>query len=120
MRTLEINKQEIKYASYVNKTEIIDEYDNPTGQYILNYANPVAVRVSVSAATGIVSRNPFGDLEDYDKVIMHSNMTLPITESTRLWVDSLDTTKPHDYIVRKVARSMNGVSLAISKVNVSV
>jgi hypothetical protein len=43
-----------------------------------------------------------------------------------MWVDTLphlnedgSTDTPHDYIVKKVARSLNGVSIAISKVRVN-
>ena len=58
----------------------------------------------------------------------------PIDEYTVLWVDTVpqvdedgalvtneenEVITPHDYIVKKVARSLNSVSIAISKVNVS-
>ena len=58
----------------------------------------------------------------------------PIDEYTILWIDSVpevdgngelavnkkgDVLTPHDYIVKKVARSLNSVSVAISKVKVS-
>ena len=58
----------------------------------------------------------------------------PIDEYTVLWIDTVpqvdedgalatndenEVITPHDYIVKKVARSLNSVSIAISKVNVS-
>ena len=67
----------------------------------------------------------FGESESYDKVIVLDNLKSPINEYSILWVDTLPhlnddgtTDTPHDYIVKKVARSLNSVSIAISKVNV--
>ena len=67
----------------------------------------------------------FGGDESYDKVIVTENLSLPIDEYSRLWVDTMPTLKqdgstntPHDYIVRKVAKSLNSVSYGITKVKV--
>jgi hypothetical protein len=67
----------------------------------------------------------FGESESYDKVIVLDNPNTPIDEYAILWVDTLPhlntdgtTDTPHDYIVKKVARSLNNVSIAIRKVNV--
>ena len=46
-------------------------------------------------------------------------MDIPIDENSILWVDQLDTTEDHDYIVKRVAKSLNVVSIAIAKVDVS-
>ena len=45
-------------------------------------------------------------------------MDCPIDEHTILWVDTLDTEKPHDYEVVSVARGLNSISYAIRKVSV--
>ena len=65
----------------------------------------------------------FGESESYDKVIVLDNPNTPIDEYSTLWVDTLpllnedgSTETPHDYVVKKVARSLNSVSIAISKV----
>jgi len=62
------------------------------------------------------------------------NNAPPIDEYTILWIDTVpqvdengalvvngdgDVLTPHDYIVKKIARSLNSVSVAISKVKVS-
>lgn len=54
------------------------------------------------------------------------NAKSPITESSVMWIDSLpvmaedgSTQTPHDYIVKRVAPSLNSVSIAVSKVNVN-
>jgi hypothetical protein len=119
MRSLERNKQIIYYALYEGKEPVLDEYGNETGEYEILYSSPIVLRINVSAARGESSTRPFGDIEKYDKVLMTDDLNVPISETSILWIDSLDTEKPHDYIVKKVAKSLNSVSIAVSKVNVS-
>ena len=81
---------------------------------------------NISAAKGETQTRQFGENEIYDKVIVMDENAPPINEYSILWVDSTPTIKedgttetPHDYIVKKVAKSLNVVSVAISKVNVT-
>lgn len=113
------------YSKVVSKEEILDEYGNKTGEYKVIYSNPVKCKANISAAQGEVQSRQFGDSESYDKVIVLNNVDIPIDEYSILWVDTLPTIQPdgttgtpHDYIVKKVARSLNSVSIAIRKVNV--
>jgi hypothetical protein len=117
------NKSKFYYASYIGEAEIIDEYENKTGEYEVSYSKPIKTLGNVSAAQGEVQNRQFGESESYDKVIVLGDRNAPIDEHSILWVDTLphlnadgSTDTPHDYIVRKVARSLNGVSIAISKV----
>lgn len=119
LRTLERNKQVIYYALFDGKEPVIDEYGNQTGEYEILYTPPTLLKINVSAARGEYSTRQFGDTENYDKVLMTDDLNVPITETSILWIDALDTTKPHDYIVKKVAKSLNSVSIAVSKVSVS-
>lgn len=119
LRTLERNKQVIYYALYEDKKPVLDEYGNETGEYEILYTPPTLLKINVSAARGEYSTRQFGDTENYDKVLMTDDLSVPITETSILWIDSLDTEKPHDYIVKKVAKSLNSVSIAVSKVSVS-
>lgn len=119
LRTLERNKQVIYYALFDGKKPVIDEYGNQTGEYEILYTPPTLLKINVSAARGEYSTRQFGDTEKYDKVLVTDDLNVPITETSILWIDSLDTTKPHDYIVKKVAKSLNSVSIAVSKVSVS-
>ena len=119
MRLLERNKQCIYYAIYKGKQPIEDEYGNPTGEYEVSYSLPVLCKLSVSSARGEYSTRQFGEMENYDKILITDNMNLPISETSILWIDSLDTTKPHDYIVKKVAKSLNTISYAVTKVKLS-
>jgi hypothetical protein len=119
LRTLERNKQVIYYALFDGKEPVIDEYGNQTGEYEILYTPPTLLKINVSAARGEYSTRQFGDTENYDKVLMTDDLSVPIIETSILWIDSLDTEKPHDYIVKKVAKSLNSVSIAVSKVSVS-
>lgn len=119
MRTLERNKQTIYYALYEGKKPLTDDYGNPTGEYEVLYSKPVPLKINVSAARGEYSTRQFGEMENYEKILVTDDTNLPISETSILWIDSLETTKPHDYIVKKVAKSLNSVSYAVSKVSVS-
>ena len=92
------------------------------------------VYANISAAKGETQTRQFGENESYDKVIVMDGDAPPIDEYAVLWVDRIpqlddngdlavnekgEVITPHDYIVKKVAKSLNVVSLAISKVSVS-
>ena len=120
------NKRKFYYASYIDTNERIDEYGNFTGEYDVIYGNTIEVKGNISSATGETQVRQFGESESYDKVIVLDNPNTPINEYSILWVDTLPhlnedgtTETPHDYIVKRVAGSLNSVSIAISKVKVN-
>ena len=126
MRALHRNKIRIFYANYRSKTQCKDEYGNLTGEYDISYDNPVEIMANVSAARGEATTRQFGDDERYDRVIVLDDPSSPITTTSILWIDTLpeiakdgSTETPHDYIVKQVATSLNSVSIAVSKVNVT-
>jgi len=41
MRFSERNRQPVWYSTFVSKTEIVDEYENATGEYKITYSAPV-------------------------------------------------------------------------------
>lgn len=125
MRSLIRNNSVFYYAKYENNNEIIDEYGNATGQYEITYSNPIKVSGNISAAQGEMQSRQFGESESYDKVIVLDDRNIPMDEYSILWVDTLPelnedgtTETAHDYVVKQIARSLNSVSIAISKVNV--
>ena len=123
--TMRKNKSKFYYASYIGKTEIIDEYGNSTGEYKILYSNLNECSANISAAQGEIKIRQFGESESYDKVIVLDDINAPTDEHSILWVDTLpllnadgSTTTPHDDVVNRVAKSLNGLSIAIRKVNV--
>ena len=124
MKCLARNKQTFYYSLYVNKTEIIDEYGNGSGEYEIQYTTPTECKANISPAQGETETRQFGNDVKYDKVIVIDNSRIEIDEHSILWIDRLpnlpteDNTIPHDYVVRGIARSLNSVSLAVEKVEV--
>ena len=125
MRTLQRNKIRIFYATYRNKVPILNEQGKRTGEYKVEYNNPIAIEANVSAARGEATTRLFGYDERYDRVIVLDDPTFPIATTSILWIDTVpeiaedgSTETPHDYIVKQVATSLNSVSIAASKVTV--
>lgn len=134
MRCMNRNKVKFFYSLYEGREPITDEYGNVTGEYDVKHGNPTEGYANISAAKGETQTRQFGESETYDKVIVMDNEAPPIDEYSVLWVDTEpqlnedgslavdekgNVITPHDYIVKKVAKSLNNVSIAISKVNVS-
>lgn len=117
MRNLRRNCQKIYYSLYLGNEMKVDSNGNKTGTYIAKYSDPIACYVSVSPSQGSSGIMDFGSFSDYDKA-MTTTEDLPIKELTRLWVEDLDTSKPHDYEVVKVAKGLEQHRYAIRKVTV--
>ena len=120
MRIMERNKQSFWYLLYDRKVPVTDEDGNETGEETVVYKPAVPFRANVSAATGASQVEQFGNLAGYDKVIV----TCPVDENTVLFLDKEpvydEDGKPlYDYMVRRVAKSLNSVSIAVTKVSVS-
>lgn len=142
MRAMEINKRDFYYCLFEGKEEIRDINGYATGEYILTYAPPERFRANVSPAAGQSSIEQFGNLDNYDKSIVTDWLDCPISESSVLFIDkepefteivtyeedpeapgtyieAVRTVPTPDYIVRRVAKSINSVSIAVQKVSTS-
>ena len=166
MRCLKRNKRQIWYCLYKRTDTVTDTYGNEVGSHVV-YEQPVEMWANISQATGRSVNEQFGNLENYDKVIVTTDMDCPIDENTVLFVDKAveyvdrdepeeetpvsenteeteetsaetgnEETEPsedpeptppppytgdplYDYIVVRVSKSLNGISIAIRKVDVS-
>ena len=124
MKTLKRNQTSFWYLLYDRKEPIKDEYGNESGETKVVYQAAVAAQANISAATGSAQVEQFGNYAGYDKVIVTDDLSCPIDENSVLFIDKEpeydeDGTPLYDYIVRRVARSLNSVSYAVSKVSVS-
>lgn len=134
MRCMNRNKVEFYYALYEGKVLHKNEKGQRTGEYDLIYSNPVSSRANISAAKGETQTRQFGEDESYDKVLVMDSNAAPIDEYSVLWVDTMpqlnadgslktdekgETVTPYDYVVKKVAKSLNVTAVAIRKVTVS-
>lgn len=138
MRCLKRNMTPFWYCLYSSASAMTDEYGNDTGEPDITYQNAVQMCANISSATGQAQTEMFGNLDSYDKVIVTDDLSCPIDEHTVLFVDKepeypvitpsvsastsevqYDTAHPkYDYIVKRVAKSLNSVSIAVRKVDV--
>lgn len=133
MRTLVRNQSAFFYSLYEGKTSILDEYGNETSEYEIFYGNPKKAKGNISAAKGEMEIRQFGENADYDKVIVIGTLS-EIDEHSVLWIDTVpkvnedgslkkddtgEVVTPYDYVVKKVAKSLNSISIAVKKVQVS-
>ena len=124
MKLMNRNLSTVYSCQYDSEQPQLDGDGYETGEKQVFYKRPVRLKCSVSPATGYAQVNMFGNLDSYDKVLITDDMRCPIDENTVLFIDK----KPEfndegvpifDYTVRRVAKSQNCISYAISKVKVS-
>ena len=126
MKCLKRNRIKVYYALYHGKDPVFDENGHRTGEYRIVYTRPKALFANVSAIKGESQTMQFGANIEYDRVMLLDEDSPRLDEHSVLWVDvdpelSEDGTAPipPDYIIKRVARSLNHVSVSISKVNTS-
>lgn len=124
MKVMERNKRTLWYCLYDRKEPLIDEDGNETGEEQIVYKPAQSLGANISAASGSSQVEQFGNLAGYDKVIVLDDTSCHIDENTVLFIDKEpeydDDGKPlYDYMVKRVAKSLNSVSIAATKVSVS-
>lgn len=121
MRIMERNKTPFHYALYLGRVPIVDENGKKTGERTPSYGTVVSMKANVSPATGYTQTELFGTTDQYDKVILTDDLSCPITENTVLFIDKSpeydsEGVPQYDYVVRRVAKSLNVLAYAVSKV----
>lgn len=123
MRLMKRNLKPVWYCLYDSKATQKDDDGYETGEDGVAYGEPVKMLCNVSPATGFAQTDVFGNLESYDKVLITDDMDCPIDENTVLFIDKepqvVDGKPKYDYTVKRVAKSLNSISYAVSKVKVS-
>ena len=122
MKLQKRNLVSIYYCLYDRMEPILDDYGNETGEQEIIYGEPVKLTCSVSTAAGTAQIQAFGNLDSYDKVLIIEDKDCPIDENAVLFIDKepdYEEGKPaYDYIVKRVAPSLNFLFCAVSKVKV--
>lgn len=118
MRDLKINQQLVCYRNYTGEVETQDNYGYYTGGRKPSYGEVKSGMFCVSPNTGTYDAEMFGNLQDYDRTMTAADITTDIDENTILWVNTSDTTKPYDHIVKKKAIWKNSVLFALKEVKV--
>lgn len=123
MKILERNKTPFWYQLFDQTKTVEDEYGNEVGSVVV-YKDAVEMKGNISSATGSAQVEQFGNFAGYDKVIVVDDMSCPIEETTVLFIDK----KPEydaegnplfDYVVKRVAKSLNVIAYAAKRVDVS-
>lgn len=116
MRTLRRNRQTIHYAVYSGVTAVTDSYGLHTGEYEPSYGEPVEAKMYVSPATRKASLEMFGINGSFDKILITDDMACPITETSIVWIDT-PVTSASNYVVVRVAKSLNHITYAVTQVD---
>lgn len=123
MKALARNKQTFYYALFEGLPDELDEYGLYTGNQIPSYTTPVEAKMNISPSYGRSALEAFGINETYDKVLVTDDMDCPIKEDSILWintpVESDGESLPNDYVVTRVARSLNSIVIGATKVDKS-
>lgn len=117
---LKINKRTFWYCLYNGQQVILDKDGRETGEKQIVYANPIKASANISDVTGWTTTEMFGNNQDYDRVIAPLPLNCPIDENSVLFIDKQPDFDErglpnYDYIVRRVAKSLNHIAIAVSK-----
>ena len=136
MRTLNKNKQKLKYANIIGDIPIYTEYTEvdgtviklETGDYEIGYSEPISFLGNIAmSSSGEAEAQEFGlSIADYNATIVMSKGVVPITEGSLVWHKSdvgykySDETqtdpKTADYEVIKVSESINTVKYVLKAI----
>lgn len=138
MRSLKKNQQPLYYATYSEEIKIFQRDEAGNIQYVEvdgelkpielgvvpGYNNPVLFYANISAGKGSAQDSPFGSDVDYTRTISTCDMTCPIDELTRIWIENEPQYNPDgtvdgdsaDYkVAAHSARGLNNIVIAIKK-----
>ena len=118
------NDKPFYYCLFKDTEPITDEYGNERGENRVLYYDSVLAYANISPASGYAQTEQFGNLDNYDKVIVTHDMNCPIDENSVLFVDkepeyTVAGDPMFDYTVRRKAVSLNHIAYAVRKVDVS-
>lgn len=119
MRTSQRDKRPVAYASYVGIQELTDEYGNYTGEYDVEYSEPVKTLMNVSGGRGQADIALFGLTQNFSRTAVTQDLETDWNTEMVMWVEHDPDTEPFDYRISQVARTINQVVLALEEVDVS-
>lgn len=122
MKLLKRNTRTVQFCNYSGKQYVVDDEGYKTGEYTTAYTTPRELVCNISPASGIVQSEIFGTLDGYNRVLITDDMTITVDENTVFCVDVEpkynNGSVNYDYIVKRVARSLNNISILLAKVDV--
>lgn len=116
MRLLKRNQQDFWYAKYESVKDVMNDKGEYTGQQQVVYSEPIKGLGYITRARGSSEATQFGTNVVYDQTILMDSTDM--TENSILWI-GITPDKPYNYIVSRIAQSLNHVTIAIRRVEVS-
>ena len=116
MRTVKRNKRPVAYAFYQGVTELTDSDGNLTGEYSVQYTEPIKALMNVSGGRGQADIAMFGLTQTFGRTATTEDLDVPWNTQTVMWIEKDPDTEPFDYRVVAVSRTINQVVLALSEV----
>ena len=125
MRTMTRNRQTFYEAPFVS-TAMAKDSSGIYTEETTTYGTVTERKGVITPANGQADTQLFGINEIYDKVITLNKNENYLAVGSVLWVDTMpiydeqgNVTNAYDYVVVKVAESLNFISVAIRKVQVA-
>lgn len=118
MRTLRKNRQLLYYAVFASKTEILDEYSNPTGTYTITYTDPIAAEWNISTVDSDAEVELFGIAAFETIRIVPDKLPDGFDAASIIWY-GVETTEPHNYAIAGIRKTLNTVTIYARRVDVS-
>ena len=116
MRTVKRNKRPVAYAFYQGVTELTDDDGNLTGEYSVQYTEPIKALMNVSGGRGQADIAMFGLTQTFGRTATTEDLNVPWNTQTVMWIETDPDTEPFDYRVVAVSRTIHQVVLALSEV----
>ena len=126
MRFSERNRQPVWYSTFVSKTEIVDEYENTTGEYKITYSAPVKAAWNVSVVESEADIAMFG-VQAIDTIVgVGGRAGFPLDETSILWYGITPEIKQDgttdtafNYRVVGIRRTLNELRFYAQKINIT-
>lgn len=116
MRTQLRNKTKLYYANPTGVSVEVEDSDGyATGFSEAVYTEPTEYWMNVQPKGGEADIEIFGKTTDYSKVGI-ATLDCPITEYSRVWLDGKDPQTPHNYVVKRVNKSLTNCLIAFQEV----
>lgn len=116
MRTQHRNQRPVYYAAYEGVTELTDEDGNYTGEYGVSYTEPTFALMNVSGGRGQADVALFGLTQTFARTATTQDLETDWNTQMVFWVECDPATKPYNYRVAAVSRTINQVVLALAEV----
>ena len=119
MRTTQRDKRPVAYASFAGIQELTDENGDYTGEYDVEYSEPIKTLMNISGGRGQADIALFGLTQNFSRTATTQDLETPWNTEMVMWVERDPDTEPFDYRIVAISRTINQVVLALEEVDVS-